>query len=84
VAPVGSWATTTSPTGSCATGWTSCGLDVGGNCCPSGWACGTASCSSVGASQTSVLQKGEPSLGVKNRGVRLGWVIGLVLTILLR
>ncbi|KAJ8062309.1 hypothetical protein OCU04_008856 [Sclerotinia nivalis] len=45
--PVGSAATITSATGTCATGWTTCAASLGGDCCPSGWACGTASCESV-------------------------------------
>ncbi|KAH8687768.1 hypothetical protein BGZ60DRAFT_394417 [Tricladium varicosporioides] len=65
VVPVGTAATVTSPTGSCATGWSSCAASVGGNCCPSGFACGIASCSSISPIQTLVVQKGSPSRGSK-------------------
>ncbi|RDW62695.1 hypothetical protein BP5796_10997 [Coleophoma crateriformis] len=58
VVPVGSGASTASTTaGTCATGWFSCAASEGGNCCPSGYACGTASCSSVGATSTVVAAK---------------------------
>ncbi|KAH7399932.1 hypothetical protein BKA64DRAFT_469500 [Cadophora sp. MPI-SDFR-AT-0126] len=60
VVPVGSAATVATPTGACASGWETCAASVGGNCCPSGWGCGTASCLSVGPSRTAVLQKASP------------------------
>jgi hypothetical protein len=66
VVPVGPAATVATPSGICATGWSTCPASVGGNCCPSGWECGTASCSSVSPSQTNVLQKGSPNEGVKS------------------
>ncbi|KAF8863626.1 hypothetical protein BDZ45DRAFT_798207 [Acephala macrosclerotiorum] len=69
VVPVGSAATVTSPTGTCATGWSTCAPSDGGNCCPSGWSCGTASCSSVAATTTALLQKESPGLAVSNKGV---------------
>ena len=61
--PVGPAATVASPSGECANGWSTCAASVGGNCCPSGWECGTASCSSVGASATKVEQKSSPNGG---------------------
>ncbi len=61
--PVGSAATVTSPTGTCGSGWSNCAASVGGDCCPSGWECGTASCSSVGATSTVVEQKASPNEG---------------------
>ncbi|KAF7874174.1 hypothetical protein EAF04_002846 [Stromatinia cepivora] len=86
--PVGSAATITSATGTCATGWTICAASLGGDCCPSGWACGTASCESVqvqaSATTTEVLQKEIPGMGgrVKERGgvvrllgVMVAWLI---------
>ncbi|KUJ18183.1 uncharacterized protein LY89DRAFT_684121 [Mollisia scopiformis] len=85
VVPVGSAATVNTPTGACATGWSTCSANVGGNCCPSGWQCGTASCSSVGATSTAVLQKESPSLGLRDRGVDAffaafaAFVVGLML-----
>jgi progranulin len=68
VVPVGPAATVNSPTGNCATGWTTCAATIGGNCCPSGWQCGTASCSSQGATTTTYLQKESPNYGVSSRG----------------
>ncbi|KAF7925182.1 hypothetical protein BELL_1167g00020 [Botrytis elliptica] len=78
--PVGSAASITSATGACATGWTSCAASLGGDCCPSGWACGTASCESVSvqatATTTEVLQKEVPGKCGRVRGTR-GGVLGL-------
>ncbi|KAF5874871.1 putative gpi anchored protein [Botrytis fragariae] len=88
--PVGSAATTTSATGACATGWTSCAASLGGDCCPSGWACGTLSCESVSvqatATTTEVLQKEVPGMGGRVRvrgsgggvlglGMLVGWLV---------
>lgn len=67
--PVGPAATVATPTGACATGWSTCAASVGGNCCPSGWQCGTASCSSVGATSTALLQKDSPNMGFRNVGL---------------
>lgn len=61
--PVDGAATLATPSGECATGWSSCAASVGGNCCPGGWECGTASCSSISPSQTNVLQKASPNAG---------------------
>lgn len=61
--PVGPAATVAVPTGQCASGWQTCAPEVGGNCCPSGYQCGTASCSLVQASQTAVAGKNSPSSG---------------------
>ncbi|TGO88529.1 hypothetical protein BPOR_0157g00110 [Botrytis porri] len=88
--PVGSAATITSASGACATGWTSCATSLGGDCCPSGWACGTVSCESVSvqatATTTKVLQKEVPGMGGRvgarrsgggmlGLGVLVGWLI---------
>lgn len=46
--------------GSCATGWFSCAASLGGNCCPTGFNCGTASCwlnATAGAVQTGSTPK---------------------------
>ncbi len=67
VVPLGSAATVASPTGTCATGWATCAPSDGGNCCPSGWQCGTASCSSAGATSTALVQKESPGLGLSNK-----------------
>jgi len=80
VVPVGPAATLNSPTGNCATGWATCDPTLGGNCCPSGWQCGTASCSSPGATATEYLQKASPNDGVKNRGIG---GFGVVMTLML-
>jgi hypothetical protein len=80
VVPVGSAATVTSPTGTCATGWSTCAASYGGNCCPSGFQCGTASCSSVGATSTELVQKGSPNAGPRHRcSVFFGGVFNVAL-----
>lgn len=76
VVPVDGAATVATPSGVCATGWSSCAASVGGNCCPSGWECGTASCSSISPSQTNLLQKGSPNAGQSSIGVR-SWILTL-------
>lgn len=50
VAPTGSGITAPASllTGSCAQGWATCAPSVGGGCCPSGYACETATCAAVG------------------------------------
>lgn len=86
--PVGSAATLTSATGTCATGWSTCAASLGGDCCPSGWACGTASCEIVqtqaSATITEVRQKEIPGVGERVRGrggmvgvfgLMIGWLI---------
>ena len=72
VVPVGAAATLATPSGACASGWSTCAASVGGNCCPSGWQCGTASCTSISPTQTGIIQKGSPS--TSNRNV-VTWVI---------
>jgi len=69
VVPVGSAAAVNSPTGVCATGWSSCAASLGGNCCPTGFECGTASCSSLSPTQTAVVQKASPNSGASRGGV---------------
>jgi hypothetical protein len=77
IVPVGQAATVTSPTGSCATGWSSCAASVGGGCCIDGWNCGTASCSSVGPTNTVVAQKSSPSSAHLNKRVGLLEAVGV-------
>lgn len=72
VVPTGAAATVATPAGSCAGGWSTCSASVGGNCCPSGWECGTASCTSISPSQTEVLQKGSPQKSMAGLRVRAG------------
>ncbi len=67
VVPIGSAATVATPTASCASGWSSCAASVGGNCCPSGYDCGTASCSLVSATSTAVVEKEGPGAGDANQ-----------------
>lgn len=84
IVPVGSAATTASPTGACATSWSSCAPSLGGNCCPDGWQCGSASCTSAGPSGTGVEQKQSPNLGSRLRGMSpgLSLSIGVFLALL--
>lgn len=63
VVPTGSAATVSEVTGQCAGGWTSCPASLGGNCCLSGWQCGTASCTSAGPEATAVRGKASPNSG---------------------
>lgn len=50
------------PTESCANGWFLCGDDAGpvAGCCPSGYECGVASCTTEMASQTEEIRKMRP------------------------
>lgn len=84
--PVGAAATTAEPTGNCASGWSTCPASVGGNCCPAGYECGTASCSTVGATAAVLSPKEAPNGGEKvqvdgNVFVILGLVIGVLVMI---
>ncbi|KAK5658553.1 hypothetical protein OQA88_1946 [Cercophora sp. LCS_1] len=49
-------------TGTCATGWFLCGSEAGPlpGCCPSGYDCGTASCSMITAGATATVAKAFP------------------------
>ncbi|RNJ53863.1 hypothetical protein D7B24_001271 [Verticillium nonalfalfae] len=69
-------------TETCASGWFLCG-DEGGpvaGCCPSGFECGTASCTSASASQTGEVQKVFPEAegGAGDHGLRLMSVVAMV------
>ncbi|KAI0164324.1 hypothetical protein GGR52DRAFT_585616 [Hypoxylon sp. FL1284] len=52
-----------SPTSTCAPGWNLCGADAGpvAGCCPTGYACGTASCTLSASTATATVQKQFPS-----------------------
>ena len=71
--------------GSCATGWLACPNDVGGGCCPSGFACGTASCSATAGASASAT--GEVAKQATAGKVAVGawwmtmgvWVVGVVI-----
>ncbi|KAL0942480.1 uncharacterized protein CTRU02_200365 [Colletotrichum truncatum] len=54
-------------TDTCANGWFLCGEEGGPvpGCCPSGYACGTASCTTVSATRTGEIQKHFPNSGPK-------------------
>ncbi|KAK5987268.1 hypothetical protein PT974_11392 [Cladobotryum mycophilum] len=72
-----------SATSTCASGWFMCGADAGpvAGCCPSGYECGTASCFTVQATQTSKVQKEAPAKnaaagGAHIQGLVLGGMIG--------
>ncbi|KXX81802.1 hypothetical protein MMYC01_202960 [Madurella mycetomatis] len=73
VVPVGDGVPSSTGAGSCAEGWFLCGTEAGpvAGCCPTGYRCGTASCSIAG---TATVAKELPS----NSGSRLrggnGWV----------
>ena len=78
VVPVGAAATTANPTGNCASGWSTCPASVGGNCCPIGYACGTASCSLVEATSTAVSPKEAAGGGQIKAGRMMVAVIATV------
>lgn len=83
-------ATSTATAGVCATGWFGCGSEDGGGCCPSGFACGSASCSATGdgASGATTAKETVASSGGVGSGVGLGrgsmtmWSCAVVLTAL--
>ncbi|KAF3005535.1 hypothetical protein E8E14_005357 [Neopestalotiopsis sp. 37M] len=54
---------TTTGTSTCASGWFLCGTAAGpvAGCCPSGYACGTASCTLSASTATATVQKELPS-----------------------
>lgn len=81
--PAGTAATVASPVGNCATGWTTCDPSLGGDCCPSGWACGTASCTSLLGAATEVVQKSNPNAGVRNVRGSFGAWIGVLMVALI-
>ena len=81
--PVGTAATVASPVGNCAIGWSTCDPSLGGDCCPSGWGCGTASCTSFSGAATEVLQKGSPNTGVRTARGTVGAWIGVLMVALI-
>lgn len=69
-------------TGACASGWYMCGSDAGpiAGCCPSGYSCGTASCSVLADGATATIAKALPGRGAKKLALDVGlmkWVLGL-------
>ncbi|KAI1416094.1 hypothetical protein F5Y13DRAFT_154558 [Hypoxylon sp. FL1857] len=70
----------TTPT--CASGWFLCGADAGpvAGCCPSGYACGTASCTLSTSTATATVQKELPnSASPGSGGAGLGLLAVLIL-----
>ncbi|KAI0427621.1 hypothetical protein F5Y09DRAFT_315742 [Xylaria sp. FL1042] len=63
-------------TATCASGWFLCGADAGpvAGCCPSGYACGTASCTLSAATATATVQKELPGNAAAGgwKGLRRG------------
>jgi len=65
----------------CAAGWYSCGSNVGGGCCPSGYACG-ATCSATVAVESSSVPKIAPtSRAVRIGGLRSWMLVGVAVLI---
>jgi hypothetical protein len=83
VVPIGSAATLSTPSGNCASGWSSCAASLGGNCCPSGWQCGTASCTSISATSTAFGQKDAPSMGTRSLPGSSGLLITSIMIVLM-
>ncbi|CAK7220466.1 hypothetical protein SBRCBS47491_004198 [Sporothrix bragantina] len=65
VVPETAAAAATAASATCASGWFLCGSNAGpvAGCCPSGYSCGTASCSLTGASATTVQKELPTSTG---------------------
>ncbi|KAI1085248.1 hypothetical protein F5B20DRAFT_590006 [Whalleya microplaca] len=57
------------PSPTCAGGWFLCGSDAGpvAGCCPTGYNCGTASCTLSAATATATVQKALPNEGARGR-----------------
>lgn len=69
-------ATVVAGAGACPSAWFSCGADVGGGCCPSGYGC-AATCSATQAGLPDTVQKVQPSnsaIMVRDLGY---WMMGL-------
>ena len=61
-------AATTTAAENCAQGWSQCPAEQGGLCCPSGWECGSVTCSSVAATETRAVDKAQPVVNVASNG----------------
>ena len=63
-------------TGSCANGWFMCGSDAGPlpGCCPSGYNCGTASCSVLVDGATATVAKALPGSGSRSLSLDSGFI----------
>ncbi|OTB15019.1 hypothetical protein K445DRAFT_121120 [Daldinia sp. EC12] len=82
----------TQPTPTCASGWFLCGEDAGpvAGCCPSGYACGTASCTLATSTATATVQKELPNAAAASsrRGgivdiAVLAWILGVSALVLI-
>lgn len=88
VVPVGTAASLPSPAtsggnGNCASGWFDCASVLGGGCCPSGFSCGTVSCSSFsGVATVETIPKAtvviSSGVGRSRRIGMKGWLGGVV------
>lgn len=65
----------------CAGGWFICGRDSGpiSGCCPSGYSCGTASCTTIQASETVLVQKQAPGYSRASKSGQFASPTGLLL-----
>ncbi|KAI6250541.1 hypothetical protein HI914_01185 [Erysiphe necator] len=80
--PVGTDASLTRASGSCATGWASCALNEGGGCCPSGWKCGLTNCIDEKAMATTTISKESHSYATKKDIKIMNLVINLLLVVM--
>ncbi|OTA70656.1 hypothetical protein K449DRAFT_428207 [Hypoxylon sp. EC38] len=73
----------TTTTATCASGWFLCGTDAGpvAGCCPSGYSCGTASCTLSTSTATATVQKELPSSAARRNGGGAG--LGLLAVVIL-
>lgn len=62
-------------TGSCASGWSTCASDVGGGCCPSGYACGSACTATATGGQDNVVGKIAPNAGDRDLDRMKVWLL---------
>ncbi|KAL1964266.1 hypothetical protein VTN77DRAFT_7086 [Rasamsonia byssochlamydoides] len=75
VVPVPTASTATG--GSCASGWFSCAATVGGGCCPSGFACGSSSCTAFASvTATATVAKSQPGNGSGRNKMDLKYCLG--------
>ncbi|OTA95100.1 hypothetical protein M434DRAFT_394155 [Hypoxylon sp. CO27-5] len=82
-AQAASSALTTTAAATCASGWFLCGADAGpvAGCCPSGYSCGTASCTLSTSTATATVQKELPSSAARRSGGGAG--LGLLAVVIL-
>lgn len=61
----------------CATGWSACGSDQGGGCCPSEYACG-ASCTLTAGGGPGTVAKAQPQSQAVHVGAGMGLLLAMV------